>query len=159
MEVDSEKFIEDALNGIVLIDHYDVYKDGAFSYCSKESVAGSPNTRFGANPLIFYNDGTCKNCYCNINNQEQPYLYTTFYWSINKDNNTITLNCKVDGLKQPTGTLTITKYSNNNFTLSGTLPDSSDDGYSYKLYGYIGTSDERTMYEKRHFDENLYLTE
>lgn len=26
MEVDSEKFIEDALNGIVLIDHHDVYK-------------------------------------------------------------------------------------------------------------------------------------
>lgn len=164
-EVKSEKFIDAALQGVVLISDFDTYKDGKIvstTLDDKESTDGAwPAKYFIRNALLFFDDGTCRHCYHPWETQsvEASRLYTTFYWELEDDSATLTLTSPElvsKGAEGAVGVLKIKRYRNGNFKFHGTLP-TEHTPVLHNFYGRIGDAAERAHYEEKYKDETLFI--
>lgn len=164
-EAQSEKFIDAALQGVVLITDYDTYKDGEIvstTLDDKGDVGTWPwSEKYSiSNELLFFDDGTCRHCYrpWESHSLESDRFYTTFYWELDEDSATLTLTSPElvsKGAEGAVGTLKIKRYRNRNFKLHGTLPNKYESTL-YNLYGRIGDAAERAHYEENYKDETLF---
>ena len=93
---DFTTFISDIEKGVWDIDNWITYRNDEVW---NTSFSGYINTAFGRGSqflnLIFFTDGTCRQCYlyaqAPYNNIPYPFLYTTLNWSYNTENLTISL--------------------------------------------------------------------
>lgn len=165
-EVKSEKFIDAALQGVVIITDYDKYEGGRITYSTLDHKGEVGvwlwSEKYSIrNELMFFDDGTCRHCYhpWEAQSVEASYLYTTFYWDLDDDSATLTLTSPElvsKGAEGAVGVLKIKRYRNGYFKFHGTLPTEYTPTL-YNLYGRIGDAAERTHYEEKYKDETLFI--
>ena len=93
---DFHTFITDIEQGVWDIDNWITYRNDEVW---NSSFSGFINSAFGKGSqflnLIFYADGTCRQCFlyapAPYNNIPYPFLYTTLLWSFDSENLTISL--------------------------------------------------------------------
>ena len=145
----SESFIDDALEGVLITNDKDFW----------DGVVMPPKYNFLCD-LIFYEDGTCRQCYRQRNGDEIVHLYHTLYWSIDTTNKAITLTDRKLLDSKPDfaeGVLKIERYKRHSYTLVGTLPIPNIQAHKvYEINGRIGTAKERAEYEKRYVSEDEF---
>lgn len=160
-------FMDDALNGVVAIIDLEIFENGdlVFSHIDKDTAGLDLRKYSPGNELIFYDNGTCRHCYYTgpvYGESEVGYnfLYSTFEWSVDKFDYTITLTDSQLSDKNDVksiGKLKVVKYRNGKFKLSGTLPQNHNKDFSYNLYGEIFGADFRAEFENKYRNEKEYI--
>ena len=145
----SDSFIEDALEGVLITEGKDLWDGGIV-----------PSKYFFLCDMIFYEDGTCRQCYRERIGDEIVELYHTFEWELDASNKIITLtDCKLLETSPDTavGVLTIEKYKRRSYKLVGTSPSTNISGQKEReIYGRIGSAAERAEYEARFKNEDEF---
>ena len=157
----------DTVEGLWNIVNWERYENGKLVVSTFENTpAGTQNTRYQQFlDLMFFSDGSCKQFYKELHytlNRETMYLYSTLNWDFDADAKIITLsndNIAAD-LEFATTQLKIIHYDKGKFILEGLQPTpyALGDVY-YRLYGVIGDSELRAVYESKYIDENEYFEE
>ncbi|MBQ4503620.1 MAG: hypothetical protein II986_08130 [Alistipes sp.] len=161
------QFISDIENGVWDIDNWVTYRNGDIW---NTSYSGFVNTAFGRGSqfldLVFYADGTCRQCYlyapAPYNNIPYPFLYTTLLWSFDLDSLTLTLtNSDYQALGSPyyQTSLRLKYYRFGEFIMDGLQPSPEAlNGYTIRYIGDTGNAAERAEYQERYKDERIYST-
>ena len=160
-------FIDDIEKGVWDIDNWITYRnDDVWN----TSFSGFLNTAFGKGSqfldLIFYADGTCRQCYlyapAPYNNIPYPFLYTTLLWSFDIENLTITLtNPQYQSQSSPYAqtSLRLLYYRYGEFVMDGLQPSPEAlNGYKIRYIGSIENASIRLDYEQQYKDENIFAT-
>lgn len=160
-------FIDDIEKGVWDIDNWITYRnDDVWN----TSFSGFLNTAFGKGSqfldLIFYADGTCRQCYlyapAPYNNIPYPFLYTTLLWSFDIENLTITLtNPQYQAQSSPYAqtSLRLLYYRYGEFVMDGLQPSPEAlNGYKIRYIGSIENASIRLDYEQQYKDENIFAT-
>lgn len=151
-EVLSRSFIDDALEGVLITNDKDIWDGGIIP----------PKYSFICD-LIFYSDGTCRQCYRKINGDNIIHLYHILYWSVDSANKSITLTDPEILKNMPeyaVGVLKIEKYKKSHYTLVGNLPMPNIQAYNeHEINGIIGDSELRAEYESKYIDEKECIEE
>ena len=158
-------FISDIEQGLWDLDNWITYRNGDVW---NTSYSGFINTAFGKGSqfldLIFYADGTCRQCYLYVpapyNNIPYPFLYTTLLWSFNGEDMTITLtNTEYLAQDSPYAktTLRLLYYRYGEFIMDGLQPSPEAlNGYKIRYIGTIDNATIRLDYENRYKDEKIF---
>ena len=158
-------FISDIEQGLWDLDNWITYRNGDVW---NTSYSGFINTAFGKGSqfldLIFYADGTCRQCYLYVpapyNNIPYPFLYTTLLWSFNGEDMTITLtNTEYLAQDSPYAktTLRLLYYRYGEFIMDGLQPSPEAlNGYKIRYIGTIDNATIRLDYENRYKDERIF---
>lgn len=158
-------FISDIEQGLWDLDNWITYRNGDVW---NTSYSGFINTAFGKGSqfldLIFYADGTCRQCYlyapAPYNNIPYPFLYTTLLWSFNGEDMTITLtNTEYLAQDSPYAktTLRLLYYRYGEFIMDGLQPSPEAlNGYKIRYIGTIDNATIRLDYENRYKDEKIF---
>ena len=150
-ERDFLQFIDDIEQGLWDLDNWITYRNGDVWNTSYDDFI---NTAFGKGSqfldLIFYADGTCRQCYLYApapynDTMPYPFLYTTLLWSFDSKALTIKLT-KTDyqalGSPYAQTTLRLKYYRYGEFIMDGLQPSTEQlNGYTIR---YIGTIDDPT---------------
>ena len=164
---DFTAFVTDLEQGVWNLDNWITYRNGEIW---NTSFSGFVNTAFGRGSqfldLLFYPDGECRQCYlyapAPYNNIPYPFLYTTLQWNFDPNNLTITLiNSNYQALDSPyyKTTLRLLYYRYGEFVMDGLQPSPEPlNGYTIRYIGDTGNATERTDFESRYKDENIYAT-
>lgn len=158
-------FVEDILQGVWDIDDWITYLNGTVwstSYSGFDYVGFGKTSQFL--DLVFYPDGTCRQCYlyapAPYNNIPYPFLYTTLSWSYNIDDMTITLTNNdylADGSSFATTLLTLKYYRYGNFIMDGLQPSSVPlTGYTIRYIGEVDGKATRAEFEEKFKDETIF---
>jgi hypothetical protein len=160
-------FISDIEQGLWDLDNWITYRNGDVW---NTSYSGFINTAFGKGSqfldLIFYADGTCRQCYLYVpapyNNIPYPFLYTTLLWSFNGEDMTITLtNTEYLAQDSPYAktTLRLLYYRYGEFIMDGLQPSPEAlNGYKIRYIGTIDNATIRLDYENRYKDESIFAS-
>jgi hypothetical protein len=160
-------FISDIEQGLWDLDNWITYRNGDVW---NTSYSGFINTAFGKGSqfldLIFYADGTCRQCYlyapAPYNNIPYPFLYTTLLWSFNGEDMTITLtNTEYLAQDSPYAktTLRLLYYRYGEFIMDGLQPSPEAlNGYKIRYIGTIDNATIRLDYENRYKDESIFAS-
>ena len=160
-------FIDDIEKGVWDIDNWITYRNGDVW---NTSFSGFLNTAFGKGSqfldLIFYADGTCRQCYlyapAPYNNIPYPFLYTTLLWSFDIENLTITLTnpqYQAQGSPYAQTSLRLLYYRYGEFVMDGLQPSPEAlNGYKIRYIGSVENSSIRLDYEQQYKDENIFAT-
>ena len=164
---DFTTFISDIEKGVWYIDNWITYRNDEIW---NTSFSGYINTAFGRGSqflnLIFYADGTCRQCYlyapAPYNNIPYPFLYTTLLWSYNAENLTISLTNPTylsQGSQYAQTALRLLYYRYGEFIMDGLQPSPEPlNGYKIRYIGNIDSPNIRADYESRYKDENIFAT-
>lgn len=162
---DFRTFIDDLETGVWTIDNWITYRNGdvwSSSYTGYNNIAYGKGSQFL--DLIFYGDGTCRQCYlyapAPYNNIPYPFLYTTLLWSFDAENMAVILtNTDLQAAGNPFAqtTLTLKYYQYGQFIMDGLEPsDQTLNGYSVRYIGTLAGANVRSDYESRYKDEKIY---
>ena len=158
-------FISDIEQGVWDIDNWITFRNGEIW---NTSYGGVVNTAFGKGSqfldLIFFADGTCRQCYlyapAPYNGIPYPFLYTTLLWSFDGENNTITLtNTDYQAIASNFAQtkLVLRYYRFGEFIMDGLEPSPEPlNGYTIRYIGTIDNQQIRAEYEARYKDENIF---
>ena len=164
---DFTTFISDIEKGVWDIDNWITYRNDVIW---NTSFSGYINTAFGRGSqflnLIFYADGTCRQCYlyapAPYNNIPYPFLYTTLLWSYNAENLTISLTNPTylsQGSQYAQTALRLLYYRYGEFIMDGLQPSTEQlEGYKIRYIGTIDNAAIRTTFEEQYKDEKIYST-
>ena len=164
---DFKNFISDIEQGVWDLDNWITFRNGEVW---NTSYSGFINTAFGKGSqfldLIFYADGTCRQCYlyapAPYNNIPYPFLYTTLLWSFDNENLTIKLTnteYQATGSSYAQTTLRLRYYRFGEFIMDGLQPSPEAlNGYTIRYVGDIDTAEKRLEYEERYKDENIFAS-
>ena len=116
--------------------------------------------------LIFFADGTCRQCYlyapAPYNNIPYPFLYTTLLWSFDGENMTVTLtNTDDQALGSPYAqtSLQLKYYRYGEFIMDGLQPSTEQlEGYKIRYIGTIDNATVRAAFEEQYKNEKIYST-
>ena len=161
-----EKMTESAFDGVCIIDDWIEYRDGK-EYDSSADMGEGPvkNQWSQVLDLVFFANGECRQCYCDDMMTgvtiPYPYLYTTLTWEIDTDTDTIILTnpeLKEKGDKGAVTRLKLLSCKLGDFILVGNTPSKNGfkEGDYHRLYGHIGTPEERAEYLEKYLDEKVY---
>ena len=164
---DFQTFISDIEQGVWDLDNWITYRNGEIW---NTSFSGFINTAFGKGSqflnLIFYADGTCRQCYlyapAPYNNIPYPFLYTTLLWSYDSENLTISLTnseYQAQGSPYAQTTLRLLYYRYGEFVMDGLQPSPEPlNGYKIRYIGTVQSNAIRLDYESRYKDANIFAT-
>lgn len=162
---DFHTFITDIEQGVWDIDNWITYRNDEVW---NSSFSGFINSAFGKGSqflnLIFYADGTCRQCFlyapAPYNNIPYPFLYTTLLWSFDSENLTISLtnpNYQAEGSPYAQTSLRLLYYRYGEFIMDGLQPSPEAlNGYKIRYIGSVDNSSIRLDYEGRYKDENIF---
>lgn len=165
---DLRQFISDIENGVWEIDNWITYLNGnvwSTSYSGFTNIAYGKGSQFL--DLIFYQDGTCKQCYlyapAPYNNIPYPYLYTTLLWSFDNEAITIQLtntDYQAAGSPYAQTTLKLRYYRYGEFIMDGLQPSAESlNGYTIRYIGDIEGAQTRSEYENKFKDETIFASQ
>ena len=160
-------FISDIEQGVWDLDNWITYRNGEVW---NTSYGDFINFAFGRGSefldLIFFADGTCRQCYlyapAPYNNIPYPFLYTTLLWSFDSENLSIILtNTDDQALNSPYAqtSLQLKYYRYGEFIMDGLQPSTEQlEGYKIRYIGTIDNAAVRTSFLEQYKDEKIYST-
>ena len=159
------EFINDIETGVWDIDNWITYRNGEIwstTFNNFVNIAFGKGSQFLN--LVFYADGTCRQCYlyapAPYDNIPYPLLYTTLLWSFDTENLTIKLtNTDYQALNSPYAetTLNLRYYRYGEFIMDGLEPSTEPmNGYMIRYIGTIGSPALRLEYQSEYQDESIY---
>ena len=162
---DFRSFIDDLETGVWTIDNWITFRNGdawSSSYTGYNNIAYGKGSQFL--DLIFYADGTCRQCYiyspAPYNNIPYPYLYTTLLWSFDYQTMSVILtNTELQAAASPYAqtTLQLKYYQYGQFIMDGLEPsDQVLNGYSVRYIGTVAGENVRNFYQSQYKDEKIY---
>lgn len=160
-------FISDIEQGFWDLDNWITYRNGDVwntSYGDFMNFAFGRGSQFL--DLIFFADGTCRQCYlyapAPYNNIPYPFLYTTLLWSFDGENMTVTLtNTDDQALGSPYAqtSLQLKYYRYGEFIMDGLQPSTEQlEGYKIRYIGTIDNATVRAAFEEQYKNEKTYST-
>ncbi len=160
-----KEFISDIEQGVWDLDNWITYRNGDVwntSFNGFINIAPGKGSQFL--DLVFYADGTCRQCYlyapAPYNNIPYPFLYTTLLWSFDNENLTITLtntDYQAAGSQYAQTTLKLRYYRYGEFIMDGLQPSTEQlNGYMIRYIGTIDGMNIRAEYEERYKDETTF---
>lgn len=164
---DFHTFITDIEQGVWDIDNWITYRNDEVW---NSSFSGFINSAFGKGSqflnLIFYADGTCRQCFlyapAPYNNIPYPFLYTTLLWSFDSENLTISLTnptYQAEGSPCAQTSLRLLYYRYGEFIMDGLQPSPEAlNGYKIRYIGSVDNPSIRLDYEGRYKDENIFAS-
>jgi hypothetical protein len=164
---DFHTFITDIEQGVWDIDNWITYRNDEVW---NSSFSGFINSAFGKGSqflnLIFYADGTCRQCFlyapAPYNNIPYPFLYTTLLWSFDSENLTISLTnptYQAEGSPYAQTSLRLLYYRYGEFIMDGLQPSPEAlNGYKIRYIGSVDNPSIRLDYEGRYKDENIFAS-
>ena len=162
---DFRSFIDDLETGVWTIDNWITFRNGdvwSSSYSGYNNIAYGKGSQFL--DLIFYADGTCRQCYiyspAPYDNIPYPYLYTTLLWSFDYQTMSVILtNTELQAAASPYAqtTLQLKYYQYGQFIMDGLEPsDQVLNGYSVRYIGTVAGENVRNFYQSQYKDEKIY---
>lgn len=160
-----DNMTDSAIEGVCIVDNWISYIDYKvrFNTITQDITGNPPGKGDPRADLIFSKDGECRQCYHIVPAPGYIYkaLYTTLNWEIDYETNSIILTdpeLQKQGYESATTRLKLLSFKNNRFILEGVTPSKHTykDGTYYRLYGRIGTAEERAKYLKTYLDERIY---
>lgn len=164
-ESEFRQFISDIETGVWDLDNWVTYRNGDVW---SSSYGGFVNVAFGKGSqfldLIFFADGTCRQCYlyapAPYNNIPYPFLYTTLLWSFDSETNSLTLtntDYQAAGSSYAQTTLQLKYYRYGEFIMDGLQPSAEPlNGYKIRYIGTIDNAALRAEYIEQYRDEKIY---
>ena len=162
-ERDFLQFIDDIEQGLWDLDDWITYRNGEVWNTSYDDFI---NTAFGKGSqfldLIFYADGTCRQCYLYSPapyNEDTPYpfLYTTLLWSYDSQALTIKLtNSEYQALGSPYAqtTLRLKYYRYGEFIIDGLQPSTEQlNGYTIRYVGQVDDPTARKIFADKYISD------
>lgn len=162
-ERDFLQFIDDIEQGLWDLDNWITYRNGDVWNTSYDDFI---NTAFGKGSqfldLIFYADGTCRQCYLYApapynDTMPYPFLYTTLLWSFDSKALTIKLtNTDYQALGSPYAqtTLRLKYYRYGEFIMDGLQPSTEQlNGYTIRYIGQIDDPTARQIFADKYISD------
>ena len=166
VEKSMEQLIEDLQNGLFVARDCEIYKGNVCKKPFGETFLGADGAKFYdyglGSKIAFFNDGTCRASYNNINNHcpsHTSYLYDTWQWSYDITAKTITITAPDlanVGITNTTTTITVLSYKGNNVEIEGALPNRLMDSYTFRYKCILRPHKDRHSFEANCKDEDDY---